>query len=61
MPIEITVKDRIATVLINRPEALNAIDHAMRGAVRDAWRRIATDGPANLQPLLDDATTASVH
>ncbi len=43
MPIEITVKDRIATVLINRPEALNAIDHAMRGAVRDAWRRIATD------------------
>jgi E-phenylitaconyl-CoA hydratase len=41
--VDIIVEDRIATVVLNRPEALNAIDHAMRAAVRDAWRRIAAD------------------
>lgn len=43
MTIDITVKDRVATLVLNRPDALNAIDHAMRGAVREAWRRIAED------------------
>lgn len=43
MSVDITVQDRVATVVLNRPEALNAIDHAMRAAVRDAWRRVAAD------------------
>lgn len=43
MSVDISVQDRIATVVLNRPDALNAIDHAMRGAVRDAWQRIARD------------------
>lgn len=43
MSVDITVQDRVATVLLNRPASLNAIDHAMRGAIRNAWRRIAED------------------
>ena len=43
MSIEITVEDRIATVRLNRPEALNAIDDAMRRDLQRAWRRIAED------------------
>ncbi|HEY9240075.1 MAG TPA: enoyl-CoA hydratase/isomerase family protein, partial [Burkholderiaceae bacterium] len=41
--VEIRVEDRIATVLLNRPHALNAIDAPMRRSVQDAWQRIAAD------------------
>jgi E-phenylitaconyl-CoA hydratase len=43
MPIEITVTDRIATVLINRPEAMNSIDPETRGQMYRAWARIRED------------------
>lgn len=43
MSAEISVENRIATVLLNRPQALNAIDAAMRKSVQDAWQRIASD------------------
>jgi len=41
--IELQVRDRIAFVTIDRPDALNAIDLPMRAALQSAWQRIATD------------------
>jgi E-phenylitaconyl-CoA hydratase len=43
MAIDIKVEDNIATVVLNRPDVLNAIDAAMRAALQAAWRRIAED------------------
>lgn len=43
MSVEIEVENHIAIVRLNRPQALNAIDAAMRLAVQAAWRRIADD------------------
>jgi E-phenylitaconyl-CoA hydratase len=43
MPIEITVAERIATVLINRPEAMNSIDPETRMQMYQAWARIRDD------------------
>ena len=43
MSVEISVENRIATVLLNRPDALNAINAPMRKSVQDIWRRIASD------------------
>ena len=43
MPIEFSVEDRIATVVIAREDSLNAIDSAMRRDMREVWRRIAED------------------
>lgn len=43
MSVEISVENRIAIVLLNRPQALNAIDAPMRKSVQDAWQRIASD------------------
>lgn len=43
MGIEITVENHVATVLLNRPQALNAIDTEMRLALQAAWQRIASD------------------
>jgi E-phenylitaconyl-CoA hydratase len=37
------VQDGVATVTLNRPEAMNAIDPETRAALRDAWRRAAED------------------
>jgi E-phenylitaconyl-CoA hydratase len=39
----VSVSDRIALVTLDRPEALNAIDPAMRAEIKSAWRRIAED------------------
>ena len=41
--IDLQVRERVAFVTIDRPEALNAIDLPMRAALQAAWRRIATD------------------
>jgi E-phenylitaconyl-CoA hydratase len=41
--VEVTVTNHIATVLLNRPEALNAVDPEMRGLLHAAWDRIRTD------------------
>ncbi|MBV7482209.1 enoyl-CoA hydratase/isomerase family protein [Bordetella sp. BOR01] len=41
--VEITVEDHVATVLLNRPEAMNAVDPEMRGLLHQAWDRIRQD------------------
>ena len=37
MPIDFEVKDKIATIVINRPEALNSMTQPMYKALSDAW------------------------
>ena len=37
------VKDRIATITLNRPERLNAINRELREELRAAWERVKTD------------------
>ena len=39
--------DRVATITLNRPEALNAFDRRMCEEVRDAWHRIKADPEVN--------------
>jgi E-phenylitaconyl-CoA hydratase len=41
--VEVTVDQHVATVLLNRPEAMNAVDPEMRALLRDTWERIKTD------------------
>jgi E-phenylitaconyl-CoA hydratase len=43
MPIDVTVKDGIATVVINRPEAMNSIDPDTRQELYKLWDRIRDD------------------
>lgn len=37
------VQDHIATITLNRPEAMNSIDPETRAELHDAWRRIKQD------------------
>jgi enoyl-CoA hydratase len=39
----VEVSDRIATVTMNRPRARNALNHALRRALRDAFRALDAD------------------
>ena len=41
--VELTVENRIATVTLNRPEAMNAVDPEMRALLHETWERIRTD------------------
>jgi len=41
--VEVTVDQHIATVLLNRPEAMNAVDPEMRALLHQTWERIKTD------------------
>jgi E-phenylitaconyl-CoA hydratase len=43
MGLEITVKNRIATIVMNRPEALNSFDLPTRKQMHEAWTRLRTD------------------
>jgi E-phenylitaconyl-CoA hydratase len=43
MPIDVTVKDKIATAVINRPEAMNSIDPETRQELYRLWDRIRND------------------
>jgi len=43
MSVDVTVEDRIATVVLNRPEAMNSIDPDMRKDWNSAIQRIRTD------------------
>jgi E-phenylitaconyl-CoA hydratase len=43
MGVEIEVKGGIATIVLNRPEAMNAIDYPMRREIQQAWRRVEED------------------
>lgn len=42
-PIELTVENGVATLLINRPERKNAISIAVGNGLADAWERIEAD------------------
>jgi enoyl-CoA hydratase/carnithine racemase len=42
-----TTPDRVATLTLDRPEALNAFDRRMCEEIRDAWRRIKADPAVN--------------
>lgn len=41
--VELAIDGHVATVLLNRPAALNAVDPEMRAALHAAWDRIRTD------------------
>lgn len=43
MTIDVTVQDSVAEIVLNRPEALNAIDPDMREQLRRVWSRIHED------------------
>lgn len=43
MTLQIAVEDGVATLTLNRPEALNSIDPETRLELRAAWQRIAND------------------
>jgi len=43
MPIDVTVKDKVATAVINRPEAMNSIDPETRQQLYTLWDRIRND------------------
>jgi enoyl-CoA hydratase/carnithine racemase len=42
-----TSSDRVATITLDRPEALNAFDRQMCEELRDAWHRIKGDADVN--------------
>jgi E-phenylitaconyl-CoA hydratase len=41
--VEITVENYVATIVLNRPEAMNSVDPEMRGLLHRAWDRIRDD------------------
>jgi E-phenylitaconyl-CoA hydratase len=43
MSVDIEVADRIATVVLNRPEAMNAYDAGMRREIHAMWERLRAD------------------
>jgi E-phenylitaconyl-CoA hydratase len=43
MTIDVSVQDSIAQIVLNRPEALNAIDPDMRERLRQVWVRVNED------------------
>ncbi len=45
------VRDRVAWITINRPEARNALNQAVRHGLRDAFVRFGTDGDAAVAVL----------
>ena len=51
-----TVENHVATVLLNRPQALNAIDTEMRLALQAAWQRIASDDDIHVAIACGDGT-----
>ena len=43
MPLLYDVRDHVAIITLNRPEAMNSIDPETRVELRDAWQRVAQD------------------
>jgi E-phenylitaconyl-CoA hydratase len=41
--VEITVENRIATIVLNRPEAMNSVDPEMRALLHETWERVRAD------------------
>jgi enoyl-CoA hydratase/carnithine racemase len=44
---EVDAVDRVATITLDRPEALNAFDRRMCEEIRDAWHAVKDDGGVN--------------
>jgi enoyl-CoA hydratase/carnithine racemase len=44
---EVDAADRVATITLDRPEALNAFDRAMCEEIRDAWHVVKDDDSVN--------------
>jgi E-phenylitaconyl-CoA hydratase len=44
MAVRVVVEGRIATIVLNRPEAMNAIDPETDAELVDAWTRVSEDG-----------------
>ncbi len=43
MPIDFTVRDNVAVITLNRPEAMNALDPESRAELAACWQRVAAD------------------
>ncbi|GGE46109.1 crotonase [Primorskyibacter flagellatus] len=43
MSVQFDITDGIATVTLNRPEAMNSLDPASKDELREIWQRLATD------------------
>jgi E-phenylitaconyl-CoA hydratase len=43
LPIDFTVRDKVALITLNRPEAMNALDPESRAELTACWRRVAED------------------
>jgi E-phenylitaconyl-CoA hydratase len=43
MSVIVEVEDHVATITLNRPEAMNSIDPEMRAKLKDLWQRIHED------------------
>lgn len=43
MSLRIDVHEHVATLTLDRPDAMNAIDPALRAALKDAWARVRAD------------------
>ena len=43
MPVDFTIRDHVATITLNRPEVMNALDPEARAAFAACWRRVAED------------------
>jgi enoyl-CoA hydratase len=50
LPAELTVEAEgpVRTVIINRPDELNAVNQALHGALASVWRQLAADGDAKV-------------
>lgn len=45
--IQVVKQDRVAQVILNRPEALNAVDRVMHRELENLWLELAEDGEVN--------------
>lgn len=43
MSVDFVVRDHVATITLNRPEAMNALDPESRVALAECWRRVSDD------------------
>lgn len=54
MPLDVALDDGVATITLNRPESMNAIDPALRAELKAAWVRVRDD-PAILVAVVTGA------
>jgi E-phenylitaconyl-CoA hydratase len=43
LPVDYTVRDQVAVITLNRPEAMNALDPESRAELTACWQRVAND------------------